>query len=620
MKIMIASNGPMIATGYGVQCRNLATRLAADGHEVAILETYGHNGPILSWTSPLGDAIPLYPGGYLTNADDMLTAHFAHFVNGDPKGGWLITLADVWSFRNPELATYQVASWAPVDHVPIPPAVVDYFHRSGAVAIAMSEDGRDRMLEVGLNPAYIPLAVDTSAYRPTPTIDVGGKMVSARKLFDLPDDAFVVGMVAMNKGWSRDRKGFNEAFRAFGRFWQSHQNAVLFVHAEKTGAAEGINLVELAIHAGIPHHAVVWSDQYAYRLGLPAEMMAAAYTAMDVLLAPSHGEGFCVPLIEAQACGTPVIVSDFSSQKELVGAGWKVMGQLEWDPAQRASYICPYVVDVYAKLEEAYKSDLVEMQAKAIAFARDNYDWDHVYDVYWRPFLKTLEPVAPAGGKPLMDSVDVIVPAMRVENLDRFAGSLHDTKGDANVRILYGEHVDKGDSPKRSYAENVNRLVAATSSDWVLIVGDDVEFKPGWFEAARALSDRFDVIGTNDSEPGRVRNPDVARGHHADHFFVRRSYIDDEGASLDGPGVLMPECYRHWWVDREVIGLAKARGVFTPCLDSVIVHHHPGFDGREDLRQGDPTYSAASDAAEQDRRTFMSRVGMIEGHRVTRGR
>jgi glycosyltransferase involved in cell wall biosynthesis len=33
--------------------------------------------------------------------------------------------------------------------------------------------------------------------------------------------------------------------------------------------------------------------------------------------------------IEAQACGVPVIASDFSAQTELVGAGWLVKGQLQ---------------------------------------------------------------------------------------------------------------------------------------------------------------------------------------------------------------------------------------------------------------------------------------------------
>ena len=91
----------------------------------------------------------------------------------------------------------------------------------------------------------------------------------------------LVGMVAMNKGWARDRKGFNEAFRAFGQFWKQHPEAILYLHAEKFGGAEGINLVELLQHASVPDHAVRWVDQYAYRLGTPPEVMAAMYSAFD---------------------------------------------------------------------------------------------------------------------------------------------------------------------------------------------------------------------------------------------------------------------------------------------------------------------------------------------------
>jgi glycosyltransferase involved in cell wall biosynthesis len=127
---------------------------------------------------------------------------------------------------------------------------------------------------------------------------------------------------------------------------------VLYVHSSGAAPPSALNLKELATQAGIPPHAIVFPDSYAYfPHGFSPEQMAAMYTAFDVLLAPSHGEGFCVPLIEAQACGTPVIATDFSAQPELVGAGWLVSAAASWDEPQRASYVCPSIVDIVMKLE-----------------------------------------------------------------------------------------------------------------------------------------------------------------------------------------------------------------------------------------------------------------------------
>jgi hypothetical protein len=126
------------------------------------------------------------------------------------------------------------------------------------------------------------------------------------------------------------------------------------------------------------------------------------------------------------------------------------------------------------------------------------------------------------------------------------------------------------------------------------------------------------VIGTNDSEPGRVRNPKVAAGVHADHFFVRRSYVEEQGGSLEGPGILAPEAYFHFYTDVEIVQLAKARGVFSPCLDSRVIHHHPGFDGREDLRAADTTYMRAVEYSDKDAMVFKRRAALIDQHKVVR--
>lgn len=610
MKFLIYGNSPLVGTGYGVQIKHLALNLKRAGHDVAIACTFGHQVGIKDWPTPHG-SIRMYPSGWTEQSLDVLIAHADHFFGGDKQAGWIIPVTDMWCM-NPlakELADYQVLAWTPVDHMPAPTDVLRFFHLSGHQPVAMSEFGRRQFLEAGLNPWYVPLAVDTEVFKPTTHVNVDGNLVDARTLFDIPQDAFVVAMVAMNKD-PQDRKGFGAALKAFGQFWKTHTNAVLLMHTDAAGVAGSrLNLKVMAMLAGVPVHTLIFTDGYAQRLGLPDNMLAALYTAADVLLAPSKGEGFCVPMIEAQACGTPVIVSDFTAQPELVGAGWTVHGQLEYDPGQHSNYFTAFHHDIVAKLELAASSDLVALSEQARQFAL-RYDVQRVWDEHWQPLLASLEPYVPPADKPPMRSVDVIVPLIRDDNRDRLEQSFAAT-APLTARMLHG-------FAPMTYAENVNECLRRSKADWVLIVGDDCEFLPGWFEAAQTLSDRYDVIGTNDSEPGRIRNREVAAGTHADHFFVRRSYIDDEGASLDGPGSLIAECYQHWYSDKELIELAKARGVFAPCLESRIVHHHPGYDGREDLRDADPIYSAAVASAEADRNTYLARLPFIDGQSIHR--
>lgn len=659
MRFLLHGNAPTVLTGYGVQLAQLGERLQKAGHDVAYSATYGIAGHVPTWKG-----MRIYPCGYEINSNDLIHAHAAHWFGEDPhvkdSDCWIITCIDVWAMTTPRLADFNVAAWVPIDHFPVPPAVLDFFSRTQAVPVAMSKFGERLLFDAGLDPVYIPLAVDTDAFRPTPTLDHDGQQVSGRSLMGVPEDAFVIGMVGMNKGWARDRKGFNEAFRAVGHFMQAHDDAVLYVHAEKWGGAEGQNLVELAIHAGIPDHRLVWAGgegQYGYRIGFTPDMMAAQYTAMDVLLAPSHGEGFCVPVVEAQACGTPVIVTDFSAQPELVGAGWKVFGQPEWNPAMHASYVVPFIASIVDRLEEAYAADREALAGPARDFAVA-YDVDRVFVEFWEPLLVQLadpgvqldterEPMpekdavavlVPVKGRPenvapLVDSFFTNTPLgeatlyfvydpddkLEVEELSRTVGAGIDWRPNTPAVCLLPS--DRGES----YAHKLNVGYQHTTQPWVLCVGDDVRFHKGWLDAARSLSDRFDVIGTNDSPDGQPRNPKVASGAHADHFFVRRAYVEEHGGCLDGPGILAPECYRHWFTDVEIVKLAKARGVFTPCLDSIVEHLHPGYDWQTDrvdeyVAQLDPIYRIGVDHGEADKQRWKSRQPLVEMQRTSRGR
>ena len=632
-KILLHSNGPRSGTGYGVQMSMLVPRLIGEGFDVAISCTHGQDAGIGQWETPAGDLVRLYPRKASPSGHDIIHGHANHFFEGDPRDNWIIPLIDVWALNNPYLADFNVAAWVPVDHLDVPPAVAKWLRASGAVPLAMSRHGERALLRQGFDPVYLPLAVDTTVFKPTYSAVIDGQTANCRDLFRIPRQAFVVGMVAMNKGNVLDRKGFSEAFFAFGRFHLEHPESVLFVHTDTFGY-DGINLENLAVAAGIPREALIFTDQYALTIGLSPQMMATVYTAMDVLLAPSHGEGFCVPLIEAQACGVPVIASGATAQSELIGVGWSVDGQPLWDESQSSAVFMPSISDIVAKLKEARAADLVELQTKAIEFAAQ-YDASLVFEEHWRPFLATLTAPAPIADKPIMGEVACVVPVMQRPHhvapfVDAFEkandGTAHlyfvadpdDEAELAAIRACGYEPLisDRG----HTFAQKANYAYMNTDEPWVFVCGDDCEPIEGWLDEARKLSDRFDVIGTNDSEATRVRNPEVAKGRHADHWFTRRAYIDDPGSCLEGPGVFCPEAYYHWWVDKEVVGLAQARGVYGHADRSVVIHHHPGFDGNEQARHDDPVYMKAVEWAERDRVQFWRRKGLIEHQRVSRGR
>lgn len=400
MRVLWVSNAPWCATGYGTQTAQVVTRMAADGHRVAVAANYGLAGRRSTWNN-----IRVYPSGWEPWSNDVIPAHAADWMDDDPTTGWTVTLMDAWVFSNPLFQRMNVASWVPVDHHPTPPAVVRWFRNYGAVPIAMSRFGADALRADGLDPLYVPHAVDTTTFRPTPVL----RDAPSRRAFGLPEQAFVVGMVANNKGRTPIRKGFDQAFLAFAGFRARHEDAVLYVHADRHGSMDGVDLERLADACGVPSDALFFPDAYAYRQGFPDQVMAALYSSFDVLLAPSKGEGFGIPVIEAQACGVPVIVTDYTAQPELVGAGWTVEYRRDWDEMQASWWAFPLPESIYTALTMAYSADAAERSRLSSAARRfaEQYDADLVYAEHWRPVLAQLEQRLPSADPISVPAVDL---------------------------------------------------------------------------------------------------------------------------------------------------------------------------------------------------------------------
>ena len=195
-------------------------------------------------------------------------------------------------------------------------------------------------------------------------------------------------MNAANKGVSPNRKAFGENILAFSMFAQMHDDVVLYLHTDASGSLGGIKLQELILSCGIKEHQYAFVDPYVLRNGISQETLATIYTAMDVLLATSYGEGFGIPTIEAQACGTPVIVSEFAASTELMGDGWLVEGQPLWDAPQSSWFNTPRVPGIVDALEQAYQRGQGTSE-KAVEFA-SGYNADYVFNKYWKPALRVL--------------------------------------------------------------------------------------------------------------------------------------------------------------------------------------------------------------------------------------
>ena len=276
--------------------------------------------------------------------------------------------------------------------------VLDVLSHPRVRPIAMSRNGEMWLKNANLEPLYVPHGVDTEVFKPDPA---AGAYLKSR--LEIPEDAFLVGMVAANAGWNPNlsRKSFPQAFDAMGQFMQKREDVFFYVHTRMDGGGRGHDLDFLVDLMGIPRGRFRAPQPNAWHLGVMDEhFVAGVYNSLDVLLNPSMGEGFGIPIIEAQACGVPVIASNHSAMTELTHAGWLVQGDRWFNGPPFLSFsIMPSLDGIVGCLEEAYgHRDNDGLRFAAREFAK-GYDADRVMDRYWKPALEEL--AKPREVKPL---------------------------------------------------------------------------------------------------------------------------------------------------------------------------------------------------------------------------
>lgn len=385
-RMLWMSNAPWATSAYAGQTRLHVPRvreLIGGRENMALFPFYGLQGGPLRW-----DGMLCYPCGVDMWGMDIVEAHAKHH-----KADVVLCNMDSWKVQPEMFGDVPYVVRFPVDMQPLSEPIKKAI-TPALVRIVESRFGERMVTEAGLDCVYVPAAVDTKVFTPTDT-------AAAREALGWGNlkDKFIVGMVATNRGGGHpSRKGFEAAFRAFAQFKQTYPDALLYLHCSSGEAGEhgSINLWNLAEMEGIMP-SVLFPEFYPLLAGHVTDPnMALLYSAFDVLLCSSMGEGVCVPLIEAQACGTPVIAPSWTATDELVFAGWKLYENEPFPFADFKAYMfSPRSEEVANVLATAYQDLSFIGAAKDFAErARAGvlqFDIDYITEYYWPAALQQIE-------------------------------------------------------------------------------------------------------------------------------------------------------------------------------------------------------------------------------------
>ena len=383
MRILWHSNSPHSASGYGVQTALAVQRLQGE-HDFAISCNYAQEGFVGNWPTP-GGMVPLLPkdGRVDDHGEGIIPSHAENF-----QADLVLTHYDAWVF-DPEKLRYPWVPWYPVDCEDVPTPIASRIQHA-VMRVTQTRHGVEATARAGLDAEYVPAAFDKTAYHRRDREQAREHLQASGK--------YVVACVAANTGrpGTPSRKSYPQIFEGFRMFLDHQPNAVLYIHAHQHGQ---MDLGQLALQYGIDKHIISAVPYYLSTGAYTAEYMAGLYSAADVLLSPSMGEGFGVPIIEAQACGTPVITGGWTSMPEITRTG------IALDKADAMPYPIVTYGTMYMPRPESIRDALIESTTwnhdpAVVAERVQEYEIENVVAEHWRPMLAMLEsrlqkPIAP---------------------------------------------------------------------------------------------------------------------------------------------------------------------------------------------------------------------------------
>jgi len=305
--LFFAKDAPFVNSGYGKCCREICTRLSRLGHDVAVFATVGNRSAyFFEW-----QGLKIYPGFEDLFGEDIIYDHYL-----DWKADILITQLDIWPMKKiHELCRTGLINWLPYAPIDSMPPCLDITERLryATHVITMCNWGKELLEKQGIEATCIHHGIDTKIFR-----IINETKEKLKQELGFSKECFLVGMVQANQF---TRKAIEEQLRGVAIFKERHPQIDIKVYFHtQANRADSFHLPSLVQIVGLKDH-VKFPNEYLTIKGFTEEHMSRIYNAFDVLLSATNGEGFGLPVIEAQGCGIPVVATDCMSFPELVLVG-----------------------------------------------------------------------------------------------------------------------------------------------------------------------------------------------------------------------------------------------------------------------------------------------------------
>jgi glycosyltransferase involved in cell wall biosynthesis len=111
-----------------------------------------------------------------------------------------------------------------------------------------------------------------------------------------------------------ERKGPEVLLRAYTDTFSESDDVLLLLKITNTDG--GVDVARQIADMGLRRTGAPICLLYNQRL--PGHQFGALYRSADCFVLPTRGEGWCMPAMEAMACGLPTIVTDWSAQHDFV--------------------------------------------------------------------------------------------------------------------------------------------------------------------------------------------------------------------------------------------------------------------------------------------------------------